>query len=169
MSTTTPVAEALFAAGIDFTATLPDSWIHKLLLALEADRRCIHVPLAKEEEGVGICAGAWLTGRIPALIIQNSGLLNCCNALTTLNGLYDIPLLLLVSYRGTMEEESFFHVPLGSVTEPVLDSLGIPYRVVSQPDEIFPAIANATSFMRTSQRPTAVLMTRGSLTQEEDR
>ena len=155
-----------FIVSLDFAATLPDSRIHQLLLALEADPRCIHVPLAREEEGVGVCAGAWLTGRVPALVIQNSGLLNCCNALTTLNGLYDIPLLLLVSYRGTMEEESFFHVPLGRVTEPVLDSLEIPYRVVTRADEISPAVANATHFMRTSQRPAAVLMTRGSLAQE---
>lgn len=167
MSFSDPVADALFDAGVDFTATLPDSWIHQLLLALEHDSRCIHVPLAKEEEGIGICAGAWLTGRTPALIIQNSGLLNCCNALTTLNNLYDIPVLLVVSYRGTMEEESFFHVPLGRVTEPILDGLGIPYNVVSEPQGIAPALKAAANFMKTSQRPTAVLMTHHSLVSKE--
>lgn len=157
------VTNYLHEAGIDFAATLPDSWIHELISDLERDTRFIHVPLAKEEEGVGICAGAYLVGRRPVLVVQNSGLLNCCNALTTLNGLYDIPLLILVSYRGSLEENSFFHVPLGGVTEPVLASLGIPFTLVGDPSDLRARIMSAANFTRISQRPTVLLLTRSSL------
>ena len=160
------IVEYLHDAGIDFAATLPDSWIQELILGLEADSRFIHVPLAKEEEGVGICAGAWMAGRRPVLLLQNSGLLNCCNALTTLSGLYDIPLLLLVSYRGSLEENSFFHVPLGAVTGRVLDSLGIPYELVSTAAELPKRIRDAASFTRISQRPVALLLSKSSLEAE---
>ena len=52
-----------------------------------------HVPVTREEEGVGIAAGAALAGGKPLLLMQNSGLGNCVNALASLTGLYELPLV----------------------------------------------------------------------------
>src|SRR4026208_2234213 len=83
-------------AGIDFVATLPDEKMLEVIRAVEKDRELKHVPLCREEEGIGICAGAYLAGKKTAIIMQNAGFLNSCNALTTTSLQVQIPLLMLI-------------------------------------------------------------------------
>src|SRR5207237_8972978 len=75
------IVAGLKKAGIDFVATLPDEKIAEVIRAVETERELKHVPLCREEEGIGICAGAYLAGKKTALIMQNAGFLNSCNAL----------------------------------------------------------------------------------------
>ena len=63
------------------------------------------VRLAKEEEGIGISTGAHLAGVKSALLMQNHGFLASINGIVSLAQLYRIPLLMLISYRGTFGEE----------------------------------------------------------------
>src|SRR5438067_2134690 len=70
-------------AGIDFVASVPDTNLAELLSLLDEDRDVAHVPVGREEEGIGVCVGAYLGGKRPAMLMQNAGLLNSCNALTT--------------------------------------------------------------------------------------
>ena len=56
-------------AGIDFVATLPDEKVVELIKTVKRDSAIIHIRLSREEEGVGICAGAYLTGKRCALIM----------------------------------------------------------------------------------------------------
>ena len=91
------------------------------------DPEIIHVPVTREEEGVGICAGAWMGGRRPALLMQNSGLGNSINALASLDMLYGIPLLMIISHRGGVGEPIIGQVPMGRLTVPLLDAMQIPH------------------------------------------
>jgi sulfopyruvate decarboxylase subunit alpha len=119
------------------------------------------VTLAREEEGIGICAGAYMGGLTPAIIMQNGGFLNSCNALTTTALNFNIPILLLIYYAGDLGDEGFSM--LGSVTEPVLRGIGIRYQVLRRLEEIKRIIKGASTLAIDSRRPVAVLLTKDVL------
>ena len=153
--------EALKRARIDFVATLPDLKIVELVRAIDRDTELKHIPLCREEEGVGICAGAYLAGKKPALLMQNAGLLNSCNGLTTTCLQFQIPLLLLIYYAGDFGDRGFATV--GSVTEPVLEALGIRTYVLRRVDEVEETLRGAQILAEDSRRPVAVLLTKSVL------
>ncbi len=153
--------EALKRARVDFVATLPDLKLVEVIRAVDKDPDLKHVPLCREEEGVGICAGAYLTGKKPALMMQNAGLLNSCNGLTTTCLQFQIPLLLLIYYAGDFGDRGFATV--GSVTEPVLEALGIRTYVLRRIDEVEETLRGAQILAEDSRRPVAVLLTKNIL------
>ena len=155
------LVDSLKKAGVDFVATLPDLKVVELIRAIDKDPALKHVPLCREEEGVGICAGAYLTGKKPAMVMQNAGLLNSCNALTTTCLQFQIPVLLLIYYAGDFGDRGFATV--GSVTEPVLDALGLRTYILRQPDEVEQTIRGAQILAEDSRRPVAILLTRSVL------
>jgi len=155
------IIRALKRAGVNFVASLPDASLVPLVHALDKDNDIIHVPLSREEEGVGICAGANLGGKRCALMMQNAGLLNSCNALTTTARQIEVPMLLLVLYAGALNDMAF--PMLGLVTEPVLDALGIPHYLLDDLDSAPSLVAGALVQAYNAQRPVALLMTKGVL------
>ena len=155
------IVESLKAAGVNFVVSLPDVNLSKLLAAVDAQADLPHVTLCREEEGIGICAGAYIGGKTAAIIMQNGGLLNSCNALTTTALNFNIPLLLLVYYAGDIGDEGFSM--LGSVTEPVLRGLGIRHYALRENDKIAATIKGAVTLAVDSRRPVAVLMSKDVL------
>src|SRR3990172_1152003 len=101
------IVKCLRHAGISLVASLPDAALVALVNELDNSNDLIHVPLTREEEGVGICTGAYLAGKRCALLMQNAGLLNSCNALTTTALQFEIPILLLVLYAGGHGDMAF--------------------------------------------------------------
>lgn len=158
------VVEALIAAGVDFIATLPDWNLARLLERIGAEPRWTHVRLAREEEGIGICAGAYLTGKTPALLMQNGGLLNSANGITTTSLQFGTATLLLVYYAGDINTKWF--ATLGDATEPVLQALGIRYYVLRDRSEILRTITGATVLTMDAKKPVAVLLNRDLLRSE---
>jgi sulfopyruvate decarboxylase subunit alpha len=155
------IVESMKEAGVGFVTSLPDANLQKLLALVDADPELTHVTLAREEEGIGICTGAYMGGLTPAVIMQNGGFLNSCNALTTTALNFNIPILLLIYYAGDLGDEGFSM--LGSVTEPVLRGLGIRYQVLRRLEEIKRIIKGATTLAIDSRRPVAVLLTKDVL------
>jgi sulfopyruvate decarboxylase alpha subunit len=121
------VADVLRRNDIRVFATVPDYIVSHVLEHLRADPACRVVTVTREEEGVGLLSGAWLAGRRGALLMQNSGLGNCLNALASLNVASQIPIVLVISHRGDLGEFNPAQVPMGQATGPVLDALGIRY------------------------------------------
>src|ERR671915_2279825 len=121
------VYDALVGAGVEVVSALPETWLVHLIRMAEDDPEMTLVRLAKEEEGVGISAGAHLAGVKSAMLMQNHGLLASINGIVSLAQLYRIPLLMLVSHRGGFGEEHPWQTEGGGVTEHVLDALRIPY------------------------------------------
>jgi sulfopyruvate decarboxylase subunit alpha len=148
-------------AGIDFVATLPDEKMLELIRAVEKDKDLRHVPLCREEEGIGICAGAYLAGRKTAIIMQNAGFLNSCNALTTTSLQFQIPLLMLIYYAGDIGDRGF--TTLGAVTEPVLRAMGFRSYVLRRRGDIDETLRGAQILADDSKTPVAVLLTRSVL------
>ena len=155
------ILSALKAAGIDLVASVPDINMLQLINLLYEDKEITHVPVGREEEGIGVCAGAHLGGKRPAMLMQNGGLLNSCNGLTTTALQFDIPVLLLVYYAGDVGDNAFHMV--GLVTEPVLDALGIKTIVMRDPGKVKQEIAGAVTLANASKRPVALLLSRAVL------
>lgn len=155
------IVQGLKKAGVNFVATLPDLKIVEVIKTVDKDPDIKHVPLCREEEGVGICAGAYLTGKKTALLMQNGGLLNSCNGLTTTCLQFQIPILLLIYYAGDLGDRGFTTV--GSVTEPVLEGLGVRTYVLRNTDEAEETLRGAQILAEDSRKPVAVLLTKSVL------
>ncbi|MET7437762.1 hypothetical protein ACWERY_22340 [Streptomyces sp. NPDC004082] len=82
--------------------------------------------VGREDNAVGMAAGAALTGRAPVVLMQNSGLGQCVNALASLVLPYQLAMLLIVSLRGVDPDRTQENLVMGTVTEPLLGHLGIP-------------------------------------------
>jgi sulfopyruvate decarboxylase beta subunit len=120
--------------GVDFTASLPCEKIKVLLEMIEDEfgrSPLHHIPLTREEEGVGICAGASLAGKRPAIFVQSSGIGNMINALLSLTGFYELPLAIFVSQRGVHKEKIEAQMPMGRRLPQMLKGAGIAHSTIS--------------------------------------
>jgi len=124
----------LKGSGVDFTASLPCEKIKTLLEMV--GRGFPHLPLTREEEGVGICAGAALAGKRPAMFVQSSGLGNMLNALLSLTQFYELPLAIFVSRRGVYQEKIEAQFPMGRKLPGILAGAGISYSEINLPEEL---------------------------------
>src|SRR5512134_1819735 len=118
---------------VDFTASLPCEKIKCLLEMVE--REFLHVPLTREEEGVGICAGAALAGKRAAIFVQSSGIGNMLNALLSLTQFYELPLAIFISQRGIYKEKIAAQFPMGRRLPGILRGAGIPHSIISTRDD----------------------------------
>ena len=118
------------------------------------------VRLAKEEEGVGISAGAHLAGVKSAMLMQNHGFLAAINGIVSCGQLYRIPLLMLISQRGSFGETDPWQTEGGGVTEHVLEALRIPFDRLEAPEHVGKRIAKAQTLAGSASRPVALLLCR---------
>jgi sulfopyruvate decarboxylase beta subunit len=120
--------------GVDFTASLPCEKIKTLLEMVSSD--FFHVPLTREEEGVGICAGAALSGKRPAVFVQSSGIGNMVNALLSLTQFYELPLAIFVSRRGVYQEKIEAQLPMGRRLPAIMSGAGIGYSEINSAQDL---------------------------------
>lgn len=156
------ILEQLKKAGIDLVASLPDQWLGELIKQCEADPAVTHIRLAREDDGVGICAGAWLGGRKAALICQNSGVLVSVNALGGVAFHHQIPLLILAAHRGHYDDNQYYQMYKGRICEPVLKAMGLPHWVVERPEDLG-VISEAARQAYLNRLPVVVLLRRRAL------
>lgn len=150
------ILQSLRRSGISLVASLPDAFLVDVIAALDSSNDITHVPLTREEEGVGVCTGGYLGGKRCALVMQNAGLLNACNGLTSTALQMEIPMLLLVLYAGGRGDMSF--PMLGQVTEPVLSALRIPYYIPATISEAPEMITSSVVQAYNARKPVAVLL-----------
>lgn len=160
------IYDALKACDVRIMSALPETWLVHLIRMAEEDPQVTLVRLAKEEEGIGISAGAHLAGVQSALLMQNHGFFAAINPIISLAQLYKIPLLMLISYRGHLGEKDPWQTQGGLATEPLLRALNIPYCLVSSPGEVARRIKDAQTMANASLHPVAVLLTRELMWEE---
>ena len=165
-SSSRAVYQALKNCGIGLVSALPETWLVHLIRMAEDDPQMILVRLAKEEEGVGISAGAHFAGVKSAMLMQNHGFLASVNGIVSLAQLYRIPLLMLISHRGHFGERDPWQTEGGLATEPVLRALGIPFAFLDNPATAEKRIAEAQTWSYASLRPAALLLTRELMWEE---
>jgi len=162
------VYTALKNCGIRLVSALPETWLVHLIRMAEDDPAMTLVRLAKEEEGVGISAGAYFAGVKSAMLMQNHGFLASINGIVSFAQLYRIPLLMIVSYRGHFGERDPWQTQGGAATEPVLRALNIPYTFLDRPETVERRIAEAQTWAYASLHPAALLLTRQLMWEEPE-
>jgi sulfopyruvate decarboxylase subunit alpha len=160
------VYEALKAADIKLVSALPETWLVHLIRMAEDDPDMTLVRLAKEEEAVGISAGAHFAGVRSAALMQNHGFLAAINGIVSGAMLYKLPFLMLISDRGHLGERDPWQTEGGKFTRRVLDALGIVWDEVSDPDHVETRLAKAATLASSSLSPVAVLLTRDLMWEE---
>ena len=121
------------AAGVHSLSALPETWLVYLLQLAANDPAMKLIEVAKEEEAIGIAAGAYLAGEPHILLMQNHGFLAAINGIVSLAQLYKIPLTMLIALRGHWGEPYPWHTRGGIVTEEVLRALQIPFEYARDP------------------------------------
>jgi sulfopyruvate decarboxylase subunit alpha len=124
------------------------------------------VRLAKEEEGVGISAGAHMAGVKSAMLMQNHGFLASVNGIVSCAQLYRLPLLMLISHRGRFGERDPWQTEGGLVTEDVLRALRIPFERLDDSHSVARQIRDAQTLAESSSRPVALLLERQLMWEE---
>ena len=160
------IYDALKANGIRLISALPETWLVHLVRMADDDPDMTLVRLAKEEEGVGISAGAYLAGMPSAMLMQNHGFLASINAVVSCAQLYRIPLLMLISQRGSFGERDPWQTEGGGVTEDVLHALNIQFQRLSEPDDVERRIGQAKTLAYSSNKPVALLLERDLMWEE---
>lgn len=158
MDSTEAIYNGLKDAGIDFIVSVPCVNLTKLLNMIDEDPEITHVPVTREEEGIGICAGAYLGGMRPAILMQNSGLGNSINALKSLMELYEIPLLMIMSHRGTEGETICGQVPMGESTPRILEAMDFKFFTPSTPEAAYDDIRLSWELSEEEGKPVSILL-----------
>ena len=161
------VYDALKANGVTIVSALPETWLVHLIRMAEDDPDMTLVRLAKEEEGVGISAGAHLAGMKSAMLMQNHGFLASVNGIVSCAQLYRIPLLMLISYRGEFGERDPWQTEGGGVTEDVLRALRIPFARLDHPEHVARRIRKAQTLANSANKPVALLLCRDLMWEEQ--
>jgi phosphonopyruvate decarboxylase len=160
--------ESLRAAGIDFFTGVPDSLLKDVCAKITDEvEESQHVIAANEGAALALASGWYLATSRPALVyLQNSGLGNLVNPLTSLTDplVYSIPALLLIGWRGEPNvADEPQHVKQGAITPAVLDCLGIPYFIVPlDQQEADQVISMAVALMQQTSAPVALLVRKGT-------
>jgi sulfopyruvate decarboxylase subunit alpha len=143
------VCEGVYAAGIRDVVYVPDNPLSHVLREFEQRYADVRLLLAtREEEAFGIAAGLYLGGKLPAVMLQSSGLGNSLNALTSLLLPYQIPVLMVISMRGDLGEWNSAQVPMGRAVRSILESIDIPHVTAESADNTAESVrlAGITAF-----------------------
>ena len=154
------VYQGIKDSGVRFLSALPETWLVYLLQLADDDPDMCLVEVAKEEEAIGIAAGAYFAGKPNILLMQNHGFLAAMNGIVSLAMLYRVPLVMLIALRGHWGEPYPWHTQGGLHTEPVLRSLGLPFEYARDPNKVGKQITEAVTFAHSSLSPVALLLTR---------
>ncbi|MFQ5622305.1 MAG: thiamine pyrophosphate-binding protein [Paracoccaceae bacterium] len=121
---------------VEFVTTVPCKQLAGVIDGVEACRDIRHVPANKEDEGMGLCAGAFMGGKRSAIMMQNTAIGVTINALVTLIQFYRMPLPMLISYRGEVGEKVACQVEMAVHTKALLAQLGIPTYHFHRPGDV---------------------------------
>jgi sulfopyruvate decarboxylase subunit alpha len=152
--------QALQDVGFNFFTGVPDSILGGIIETL-MERR-LYTPAVREDEAVAMAAGAYMAGKVPAVLMQNSGLGTSLNALISLNVIYRQPCLLLVSWRGFQGKDAPEHLVMGQTMTQLLDTMRIPHRTFSEESAVQDLQWLAQGFMK-DRVPLALLLKKGTV------
>jgi sulfopyruvate decarboxylase subunit alpha len=154
--------ESIKRLGVDFATGVPCGVQKHLISLLASDPEIRHVPATRESEAIGIAAGAYLAGKSPIIYMQNSGLLDSINSITSLLIAYEIPVLFSVTWRGYPGETAPQHFLNGKVTTTILDAISIPWYEINK-ENIEKVVGLAGKDIKTRGKSAVLLLPRGVL------
>ncbi|MFX1508086.1 MAG: hypothetical protein ACFFDC_18530 [Promethearchaeota archaeon] len=159
---------SIIETHFQYISGVPCSYFKEFLAHVtshQSETHLIHIYATREDEAVGIASGVALSERKAIVYMQNSGLGNIGDALTSLAQLYKLPMLLLISYRGLELDRDFpEHSLMGEVNESVLKALRVPYWKLTEEDWKND-VKIAVETMEETSAPVALLVEKGVLCQ----
>jgi sulfopyruvate decarboxylase subunit alpha len=159
MDITAQIHDQLTKCGIKLAASLPDDWIAPLIERIAADNQIRHVRVAREAEAIAICSGAFFGGVRAVALMGATGLLTCTGELATLNLRHQIPVFLIVSQRGSIDDHRIYQEVQGRRTIPLLQSYDFLYHVLDRSEDIG-TISDAFETCRMQKRPFILFLSR---------
>ena len=151
------LVDKLKSAGVNFFVSVPCKLLSGQIRLLEDDANVCYLPVTREEEGFGLCAGASFGGYMPCILMQDSGLGNSVNALKSLIQLFQIPVVMLMSYRGSPGEPVPAQVPMGFMVPELLKLMQIPTLLCHQSSDLT-QIGEYVDFAQVKQGPVVILL-----------
>jgi sulfopyruvate decarboxylase alpha subunit len=158
MSWAQTVVNCLKAADIRFLNYLPDAMGEQILRIARQDSAFELLPLAREEEGVGVVCGQALGGVRGALVMPVSGLGNSINALASLAVPYKFSLPMIIAHRGDLGEFNPTQVTMGQTAREILHALRIPYFELTQEAEVQKMTEGALRITYATEGPVALFI-----------
>jgi sulfopyruvate decarboxylase subunit alpha len=158
------LVSGLREAGISFAASLPDDWMVPLCSALDRAPGITHVRVAREPEIIGLCCGSFFGGVRAVGVMGATGFLTCVSEVATLSRRYQIPMVLVVSQRGSIHDHQIFQEVQGRVVAPVADVLGLPSLLLDRAEKIS-LVPDAVETSRLQKRPMVLWISKTLLTE----
>ena len=148
--------------GINFFSGVPDSTFGDAYNHMVTDPEIQYVPAVREDIALGIASSAYFADDLGGVIMQNSGIGNIVNTLSSFSMMYHIPALLIIGWRGYggPPNDAPEHWIMGLKTTDILDLLDIPYKIV-EPDHFEDLLDDLLTEIRRQSCPGALLVRSG--------
>ena len=144
---------------------VPCSFLTPLINYVINDRSLNYVSSANEGDAIATAAGAAVGGERCIVMMQNSGLGNAVNPVTSLSYVFRIPMIIITTHRGAsgvVDEPQ--HELMGEITEEMFDVMRIPWETFPlEKENIASALKRACDFMEKEQRPYGFIMQKGTV------
>ena len=153
---------ALKGRGLNFFSGVPDSTFQNAYNVMVDDPDIRYVPAVREDVALGIASATYFTGGLGGVIMQNSGVGNLVNPLTSFNLMYKIPAFLVVGWRGYggPPNDAPEHWIMGEKTPQFFDLLDVPYEIL-EPDNLDTALDRLLAAIKERSAPGALLVRAG--------
>jgi phosphonopyruvate decarboxylase len=157
--------EAARNIGFEWYAGVPCSFLTPFINYVINDEKLTYISSANEGDALATAAGAAIAGKPAVVMMQNSGLGNAINPLTSLAYIFRIPLLLICTLRGDrLLHDEPQHELMGQITDKLLETMSVPWEFFpTAATEIEPVLQRATTYMQQQRRPYALIMRKGTV------
>ena len=152
------VRDTLKANEVRLVTYVPDNVLKPLIAGVHADPFFTAFPTTREEEALGIVAGAWMGGMRGILLMQTSGFATLANVLASLPVAFQIPVLMMVSERGTLGEFNIGQALVARTMRPVLDALAVENHTITRLDELEFTVDRSIKQAAATRAPVALIL-----------
>ncbi len=156
--------DELISQKINFFCGVPCSVIDKLI-KIVSETGLTYINATCEDVAVAVAVGAYLAGKNPCVLMQNSGFGNAVDTIITLNQLYKTPILFVITWRGFDGTDEVQHLDWGKITLPLFNVIGLPYFLISK-DNYKENIIKAMDKIRHQNKSVALIIRRGYLNEK---
>jgi sulfopyruvate decarboxylase alpha subunit len=152
------VVKALKANDVRLVTYIPDNVLTPLIDAVHADSWFRVICPAREEEAIGIVAGAWMAGLRGITLMQTSGFATLANVLASMIVPYQIPALMMISERGRFGDHQLAQAIVSRTVRPVLETLGIEHFAIERNEDVEFVVDGMARQAYATQAPAAVIL-----------
>ena len=152
------VVRVLKANAVRLITYVPDKVLAPLIKRVHADAFFTVLCPAREEEAAGIVTGAYMAGCRGIVLMQTSGFASLPNVLASLAVPYQIPLLMMISERGTLGDHQLGQAIVCRTMRPILESLGIEHHVITRLEDVEFIVERMIKQAFATQAPAAMIL-----------